>query len=179
MKKIIIVFLFSFIISSSALIIAEDEPISLREVSPFAYCSIHHKGPFTEIEQVIGNLMQAFQSQNIFPAGPMIGIYYNSPAEVKPEDLEWEVGFPVTAQVMAQAPLEKKQWVFTTVASSLHVGPYEKTTDTISKILDWMKANDYVPIGPVMERYLDMNPAAVKPEELRTEVWIPCQKSRS
>lgn len=177
MRKLLAICLFFFTFSSATLTVAE-EVVSLREISPFPYCSIHHKGPFTEIQEVIGKLMQAFQSQNIFPAGPMIGIYYNSPAEVNPEDLDWEVGFPVTAQVMAQAPLEKKQWDLTPVASCLHVGPYEKTTDTISKILDWMKANGYVQTGPVMERYLDMNPAAVKPEELRTEVWIPCQKSK-
>ena len=30
--------------------------------------------------------------------------------------------------------------------------------------------------GPILERYLDEKPETVKPEELRTEVWVPCKK---
>jgi len=182
MKNIIWILLSFFLIPSFVLIIANQEKtgekgaVSLREISPFTYCCIPHKGPFTEIQEVIGALMQALRSQNIYPAGPLVGIYYNSPAEVKETELEWEVGFPTTAQAVAQAPLEKKQWNFTTVASALHTGPYETTEQTISKILEWMKSNGYTQAGPIMERYMDMDPSAVKPEELRTEIWIPCQK---
>lgn len=155
---------------------SEEKSIALKEVSPFTYCSIQHKGPYTEIEKIIGQLMQASQSQNIFPAGPLIGIYYNSPDEVKPEDLEWEIGFPVTVQVVPQAPLEKKQWNFTAVVSALHTGPYEKTGETVSKIIDWMEANGLVPSGPVLERYLSM--PSIKPENQKVEIWMPCQKKK-
>jgi predicted transcriptional regulator YdeE len=44
------------------------------------------------------------------------------------------------------------------------------------KILDWMDANGYVQAGPIMERYLDMNPSELKPEDLKTEIWIPVEK---
>ena len=73
---------------------SEKEPIFLKEVSPFSYCYIPHKGPFTEIEKIVMQLMKAIQEQNISPAGAMIVIYYNSPDEVKPEDLKWEVWVP-------------------------------------------------------------------------------------
>ena len=69
-------------------------------------------------------LMKAIQEQNISPAGAMIGIYYNSPDEVKPEDLKWGMGFPVSLQAVVGTPLEKKQWEFTLVASAIHRDPY-------------------------------------------------------
>ena len=72
----------------------EPETISLKEVTAFSYCCIPHKGPFTEIEKVIGKLMGAIQEQKVRPAGMMIGIYYNSPEVVKPEDLKWEIWIP-------------------------------------------------------------------------------------
>jgi len=74
---------------------SEKEPISLKEVSSLSYCCIPHKGPFAEIEKIVMQLMKAIQEQNISPAGTMIGIYYSSPDEVKPEDLKWEMGFPL------------------------------------------------------------------------------------
>jgi len=185
MKKTISVLALLLFVSASSISPAinnqeqtsENEPVSLKEISPFSYCCIPHKGPFSEIEKIITQLMKAIQEQNIPPAGAMIGIYYNSPDEVtKAEDLEWEVGFPVAPQVVVQAPLEKKQWEFTPVASAIHTGPYEETGQTIFKILKWMEDNKLIQTGPVLERYLTMPTPETKPEELRTEVWVPCRK---
>lgn len=152
------------------------ESITVQQVEAFAYVCTQQKGPFDKIQEAIGGLMQEMRAQNVIPAGPMIGIYFNSPAQVKPEDLQWEIGFPVTSQALVQPPLEKKEWNFTQVVVSLHQGPYEKTGETIQKMIEWMEANGYVPAGPFLERYMDMNPEELKPEELKTEVWIPCQK---
>jgi len=154
----------------------EKEFVSVKEVSPFSYCCIPHKGPFTEIEGIIMQLMHAVQEQKITPAGPMIGVYYNSPEMVKPEELMWEMGFPGEAQLEVQAPLEKKEWKFTLVCSATHKGPYEETMKTISKMFEWMQANKLMPAGPVLERYLTMPTPDTKPEDLRSEIWIPCQK---
>ncbi len=151
----------------------EKEFASVKEVSPFSYCCIPHKGPFTEIEGVVMQMMKAIQEQKIAPAGPMIGIFYNSPDMVKPEELQWEMGFPVSAQVEVKAPLEKKEWKFTSVVSAIHKGPYEEAGKTVSKMFEWMQANKLTPAGPVMERYLTMPTPDTKPEDLRSELWIP------
>ena len=86
----------------------ETEIVTIKKITPFTYCVLSHKGPYTEIESVIGQFMQAFFNQSLAPTGPMIGVYYNDPREVKPEELEWEIGFPVTEQAQVLAPLEKK-----------------------------------------------------------------------
>ena len=43
-------------------------------------------------------------------------------------------------------------------------------------MFDWLENNGYEVSGPIMERYLDMNPAELRPDQRRTEVWIPCRK---
>jgi AraC family transcriptional regulator len=106
----------------------------------------------------------------------MIGVYDNSPGDTPPADLSWEVGFVVSAQAAPQPPLMKKVWDHKTVAVAMHVGPYDQTGATIEKVTAWLAAHGYKAGGPILERYFDQNPAAVKPEELRTEVWIPCAK---
>ncbi len=154
----------------------QERVAAVREVSPFSYCCIPHQGPFTDIETVIPQLMQAMQVQNIFPRGPMLGLYYNDPNEVSPGELQWEIGFPVMDQAVAQSPLVKKAWTHTTVATAFHIGPYENTGETILKVMEWVTAQGYTQVGPVLERYLDMNPDQVAPEKLRTEIWIPISK---
>jgi len=99
------------ITASAALITQEETPekkfVSVKEVSPFSYCCIPHKGPFTDIEGIIGQLTHAVQEQKIAPVGPMIGVYYNNPEMVKPEELQWEMGFPVSPQVSKAVYLNK------------------------------------------------------------------------
>ena len=152
------------------------DSIAVQQVEAFAYVCMPQKGPFEKIEEAIGGLILEMKTQNVIPAGPLMGVYFNSPDQVNAKDLQWEIGFPVTAQALVQPPLEKKEWNLTQVVSASHQGPYEKTGETIQKMIEWMGANGYVPSGPIVERYLDMNPAELKPEERKTEVWIPCQK---
>ncbi len=186
MKKTISVLgLALFLISitaSAALNTQEEAPekkfASVKEVSPFSYCCIPHKGPFTEAEGVVMQLMQAIQEQKIAPAGPMIGIYYNSPDMVKPEELVWEMGFPISSKVEVKAPLEKKEWKSTLVVSAIHKGPYEEAGKTISKMFEWMQLNKLMPAGPVLEHFFTMPTPDTKPEDLRSEIWIPCQKRK-
>lgn len=155
---------------------AQTAEIKVKEVSPFSYCCIAHKGPFTEIENAIGKLMQVSQSRNIFPTGALIGIYFNSPEEVKPEELEWEIGFPISDQVNISEPLKKKVWKITSVVAAIHKGAYEETGTTIAKMLEWMQEKGFVQAGPVLEKYLTMPTPETKPEDLRSEIWIPYQK---
>ncbi len=150
--------------------------IIIKEVEPFSYFSLRQKGSFTLVEATVNQLIETARSQNVYPAGPLIAIFYSSPEEDKQEEMEWEVGFPVTPHALVQAPLEKKTWAFSPVAASLHVGTYDSTGETIQKILDWMAEKGYVQAGPILETYLDLGPSRTRPGELRTEIWIPCKK---
>jgi effector-binding domain-containing protein len=156
--------------------VSGSESITVQQIEPFAYVCLEQKGPFEKMGDAIGGLLQEMKAQNVVPAGPLIGVYFNSPDQVRPEDLKWEVGFPVTSQALIQPPLQKKEWNLTQVVASLHQGPYDKVGETIEKMMVWMETNGYIPAGPFLERYMDMNPDELKPEQLRTEVWIPCQK---
>lgn len=157
---------------------AQDVAITVKDVEPFPYCAVSHKGPYTDMTAVIGELIEAMQAQGLFPQirGPMVGVYYNWPGDTKPEDLSWEAGFAIAAQATPQLPLVKKIWEYKTVAVALHVGPYDKGGAVVERIMAWLAAHGYEAAGPVLERYLDMNPMAVKPEDLRTEIWVPCKK---
>ena len=155
---------------------AEDLAVTIKEVEPFPYLAITHKGPYSDMATVIGQVVGAMQAQGLFPQirGPLVGVYYNSPGAVAPGDLSWEIGFIVTSQTTAEVPLLKKTWGYRTVAAALYVGPYDGAGAAIGKVMAWIAANGYVPTGPVLERYLDQNPTGVAPEKLRTEIWVPC-----
>ncbi|UCE21958.1 MAG: GyrI-like domain-containing protein [Candidatus Aminicenantes bacterium] len=182
MKKIIpVFFLVFFLVSQVSLEAAPkgnpgQDSFSIEEITPFSYVCISHKGPFSDMEKVIGMLQSSMQSQNIRMTGAMFGVYYSSPQTVRPEELVWEVGFPVDPEAIPRRPLEKKLWNFTNVLVGLHIGPYSERSQTIDRMRQWMRSNNYVPDGPVLEKYLDMDPSMLLPQGLRTEIWIPCRK---
>lgn len=155
---------------------AQNVAVAVKDIEPFTYCSVNHKGPVSDIQDVIGRLILEMQSQGLLPMGPMIAIFQGDPTFQKPDSMEWEVGFPVVEQASILAPLGRKQWIFKTVAWAMHVGPYEKTGETISQILTWMEANGYSQGGPIVEQYEDIDPKQIRPENMKTEIWIPCFK---
>ncbi len=150
-----------------------EEEITVKEVIAFTYVCYPHKGSFADMPEVIGMMWQHTRRQNIFPSlGPLIGVYYSTPDLVAAEELEWEIGFPITPQTLVQAPLEKKQWIFTTVISTIHTGPEETIGETYTRLKEWMENNNYLHAGPILHRYLS-DPSQVGPEAQRIEIWVP------
>jgi effector-binding domain-containing protein len=154
---------------------ASDLQVSIKEVEPFTYVCIPHRGPFKAINHTIDRLMEASNLQDIFPTGPLMSVFYGSPIRTKPEDREWEVGFPVSPQLLAQPPLKAKSWDYTQVAEAYHDGPFAKVGETYSAIYAWLEANGYEPDGPTMEMYVS-DPESMSPDDYHTRIWVPCKK---
>ncbi|MBS3820030.1 GyrI-like domain-containing protein [bacterium] len=182
MKKTI---LFMIILAASATLVWNlyststafpDIDISTKEVSPFTYCSMKYQGSYSQFEPAIRSLMQNLQRQSVQPAGPLLGIFFNSPEDTKPQNLEWEVGFPITPQSRVQAPLRKKQWTHTFVVTAVHVGSYETTQETYIQMFEWMETHNLIQKGPILEKYISMPSRGRGAGKARTEIWIPCQK---
>ena len=146
---------------------------SVIEASSFAYCCIEHEGGLADIQMAIQALMLETQSQNIYPSGPIMVVYDSDPNLVDPDAIVWEVGFPVTPQVMPQAPLFKKVWYYTSVARAYHFGAYYEIDKTIERLMAWIDDNGYTAAGPILERYLDLAPDVPASAGLRTEIWVP------
>ena len=165
-------------LTSGAFAAPQDLAVTVKEVEPFPYCAIAHTGPYTDMANVIGELVGAMEGQGLLVRirGPLVGVYYNSPVDTAPEDLSWEAGFVVEAQTTTRPPLMLKNWEHKTVAAATHVGPYEEGGAAVAKIMAWLAARGYEADGPVLERYLDAKPETVKPQDLRTEIWVPCRK---
>ncbi|MFO7980110.1 MAG: GyrI-like domain-containing protein [Candidatus Aminicenantes bacterium] len=168
--------IFASLCVSSPSSAANDVKVTIIHVTPFAFCSLTHKGPYSEMDAVITELINHMQNQNITPQGPPISLYPDMPPDTQEAEMEWEVGFPVTPHSEPQAPLRKKIWDHPLVAQAVHMGAYETTGDTIWEMLDWMEEHGYVQDGPILGKYLNMPSPDTPPDKLRTEIWIPCKE---
>jgi effector-binding domain-containing protein len=172
MKKTIFA---SMLITFMAAMVCGQEVV-IQDTAPFSYAYLECSGSYGQIPAKIGEFMPEFFKQNLMPTGNFFGMYLNAPGQVKEEELQWRLGFPVAAESVVAAPLLKGECKATKMAVYLYVGPYEKVGAAYGKIFEFIAKSGFKAVGPTMEKYLDMDPTAVKPEELRTEINIPVEK---
>lgn len=172
MKKTLFVFVWIALWTVSL----SGQEVVIQDTAPFTYAYLECSGSYQQIPAKIAIFMQEFFKQNLMPAGNFFGLYLNSPGQVKEEELQWRLGFPIASEAAVAAPLQKSEFKFSKIAVYLYVGPYEKVGDAYGKIFAFIDQNGYKATGPTMEKYLDMNPEAVKPEERKTEINLPVEK---
>jgi len=168
--------LLALIVISAVAVLLQGQEVVIRDNAPFTYACLECKGSYAQIPGKVGEYMGIFFKQGLMPVGNFFGMYLNSPGEVKEEELLWRLGFPIAAGSVVAAPLQKGEVPAARFAVYLHVGPYEKVNEAYGKVFAFIEAQGYKPAGPIMEQYLDQNPAAVKPEDLRTEIHVPVEK---
>jgi effector-binding domain-containing protein len=168
--------MFSLLLISVLAILLPGQEVVIQDTAPFSYAYLECRGSYEQIPARIGEFMPEFFKQNLMPAGNFFGMYLNAPGQVKEEELQWRLGFPIAAESTVAAPLQKGECRATKMAVFLYVGPYEKVSDAYGKMFTFIEQNGYKAAGPTMEKYLDMNPEAVKPEDLKTEINIPVEK---
>jgi AraC family transcriptional regulator len=172
MKKTIL----AFILIAALAVLLKSQEVQIQDTAPFTYAYLECSGSYQQIPAKIGLFMQEFFKQKLMPAGNFFGMYLNSPGQVKEEELQWRLGFPIAKDAAVAAPLQKGECQATKIAFYLHVGPYDKVGAAYGKVFEFIEKNGYKVAGPPMEKYLDMNPMAVKPEDLRTEINVPVEK---
>ncbi len=165
-----------FVLIAALAVLLRSQEVTIQDTTPFTYAYMECKGSYQQIPAKINEFMQQFFGQKLMPVGSFFSMYLNSPAQVKEEDLIWRLAFPVAADDAVAAPLLKGECPATKIAVYLHVGPYEKLSEAYAKFVPFFEKQEYKPAGPCIEKYLDMNPLAVKPEELRTEINWPVEK---
>lgn len=146
----------------------------IRNLSPFTYLCVEGKGPYTGIPAAEKTLLTAFASNRLKPSDKEITIYWNSPLYVKPEELLWDLGFPVAGNVKDVGGLKAKTFTFRKVAVATHVGSYLTTYVTINALYEWIARNNYQTVGgPCVERYFDAPDSTVPDAQKKTEIWVP------
>ena len=150
--------------------------VTTKEITPFSYVSVRHQGPLSNFGTAVDILMGNMQRQNISPAGSMFAIMHKIPEEGQEITLDWEVSFPVTAQVYPQPPLTKGVWEHTLVASANHTGPAATIGDVVDEMVEWIEKNGYRRAGPVLAVFQNIGDPDTIPSRLQTEIWVAIDK---
>jgi effector-binding domain-containing protein len=139
--------------------------------------SIAKMGPYSDVGTCVGDLMGMVEAEKLTVKGALYGMYFDNPANVKPESTRYEVRVPVTPETKNKADkktgLVIKDVPEMTVAVTEYMGPYDQVGPTYEKLYQWVAENKLEAATPpaMVEWYLS-DPAKVKPESLMARVAV-------
>ncbi len=128
-------------------------------------------GPYGEsTERGFGKLFAWFDANRIEPLGASIGIFYDDPSKVAPENMRCDLCAPVAPEVQGSGEVNVKEIGDVKVATLIYQGD-QNIGPAYNEVYDWLRAQGYRDSGAPMETYLS------KPgEELRAEIAVPIEK---
>jgi effector-binding domain-containing protein len=155
------------------------EPAFVAEVSTVdssMVASIAKMGPYADYGKTLAELVAAVQAAKLSPVDGPFGVYYDNPAQVKPESAKYEVCLKVAPETKAvkldaKTGFSVKKMPAAMVATTMHVGPYDKVGPTYAKLIAWTAENKYEAAGPMIEWYIS-DPTKVPAESLQTRVGV-------
>ena len=133
----------------------------------------------TAAGQAWGQLMPFLYGNRLMQAEvKTMGISHDDPNVTQPENIRYDACAALETQLPLPDGLGKKQIAGGSYAMLLHVGAYEGLSETYGYALtEWLPSSGYeLRDAPYFEVYRNRDPRRTKPENLRTEVYIPVQK---
>jgi effector-binding domain-containing protein len=114
-------------------------------------------------------LTSSIQSEGLQPTGPPFARYF----KFSKEEVDVEGGVPVSGSPKGGGDVNAGEIPGGRVASTMHVGPYDKLGDAYAAIETFMKENGLEAAGPPMEIYWSDPQEEKDTSKLQTEIVWP------
>ena len=150
-------------------------PVTLRTDPARRLVCLPHKGAYPEIGRAFEKLGATIAARGLFPRmGHMVGVYYDSPADVAPDALRSHAGFETAADTPIAAPLQEVDLPGGRHAVLTFKGPYAGLPAAYDQLFGiWLPTSGETPANsPIFEVYLN-TPMDTAPEDLVTEICLP------
>jgi effector-binding domain-containing protein len=134
--------------------------------------SIRTRSAVEQLPQVLGNsfseIMSYLQELGETPSGPPYAAYYN----MDMENLDIEIGIPVTCELPGREKIQASGIPGGQVATCLHCGPYDTIEPAYKALSEWIAAKGLSVTGVAVEMYLN-DPTQDTPDQLQTQILFP------
>lgn len=158
--------------------LAKGEPtmkVTIEEMPALRVAAVSHMGPYNRISEAFERL-----GQIAGPAGllrhdaMMLAIYHDDPETTPAEQLRSDAGLTVPDNARLPTEIVEKRLPAGRYARTTHIGPYTTLGDAWARMMgEWLPDSGHrIGNGPTYEVYRN-NPSNTRPEELRTDLYVP------
>ncbi|MCW8877107.1 MAG: AraC family transcriptional regulator [Kangiellaceae bacterium] len=130
-------------------------------------------------EEAWGQIMKFAYSNKLMKAETeTFGICHDDPSVTEPENIRYDACISVNDKVELEKNIYSDVIEGGMYAIFLHKGSYENLSQTYSAIFhQWLPQSNFeLRELPPFEKYLNRDPRRTKPENLRTEIYVPITK---
>lgn len=149
--------------------------IDLKKTEEQQVAYIFYKGPVEDMGGLIGEIVDWMVEQDVEMSGPPYSVYYTSPKEVAPGDMQYEMGVPFLGEASEQGKVKIKDMPAQDVLYALHKGPYNEVGLVYEVLMNKIMEDGYQMVGAPIEIYFN-SPMEVSEDELLTEIQFPVIK---
>jgi effector-binding domain-containing protein len=146
-------------------------PCEIKDQPPQPALTIRTRSSVQNLPAVIGksfgSIMQYLTSIGEQPAGMPYVAYFN----MDMQDLDLELGFPVSKPILGKGEIQSGEMPSGKVATTLYTGAYDKMVPAYDALTQYVKDQGYEPTGVSYEFYFD--PPETPPEKTRTLILFP------
>jgi AraC family transcriptional regulator len=150
--------------------------VEITEIPALRVASVRHIGPYNQISKAFERLGQLAAPAGLIctPEVAMVGLYYDDPESVPPDQLRADAGLVVATDAKLPTGLDEQQLAAGRYAKTIHRGSYEQLGDTWARFLgEWLPASgNRLGDGPSFEIYRN-TPMDVPQDQLVTEIYAP------
>ncbi len=155
-----------------------DMNIEIRRQPPVHIASVRHVGPYSEVGKAWAALMKWGWTKMMFGKPETFGLCFDDPEVTPTEHVRYEACMVVDGKTKVKGDVTLKELSGGDFAVALHEGPYDQIGSTYAELFAHVARE---PVGgkqwrlgdpPSREVYLN-DPRKTKPQDLRTEIWMP------
>ncbi len=121
--------------------------IKLKKTEEKQVAYIFYTGPVEDMGDLIGEIVEWMMAQNVEMTGPPYSAYYTSPAEVAPQDMQYEMGVPFVGKASEAGKVKIKTIPVQKVISAIHKGPYNEVGPVYEILMNKVIEDGYQMIG--------------------------------
>lgn len=151
--------------------------VSVKKLDPMRVAFVRHVGPYAQVGETWNKLCGWAGPRGILgPQSKMLGLCHDDPDVTPPDKVRYDACVTVGPNVQADGEIGIQEIPSGEYAMTLHAGPYEKLSGTYAALCgQWLpQSGRDLRSAPSVEMYLN-SPYDTKPDDLRTEVYVPLQ----
>ncbi|MET1257019.1 AraC family transcriptional regulator [Aliikangiella maris] len=154
--------------------------VDIIQLQPISIISARGRGDYATAANQAWSCLMHFMYSNRYMQKQtrMFGITYDDPSVTEPDNIRYDACVSNDQQLTVSGELANSIIQGGTYARALHKGPYERLNTTYEYLFyQWLPESQYqLRDLPPFEKYLNRDPRRTKPENLRTEVYIPVMR---
>ncbi|TQV85286.1 AraC family transcriptional regulator [Aliikangiella coralliicola] len=153
----------------------------MRSLKPISVLSVRKRGDYSTAAGEAWNILMKYTYSNrlMTKETELIGISHDDPSVTTPDNIRYDACVTNEQLADGEGEVVVNDIEGGLYAVFLHKGSYQNLKESYASIFHrWLPGSGYrLRELPPFEKYLNRNPSRTKPENLRTEIYIPVTKN--